>query len=127
MTTLKSLVDPGCLYDRQFERSFVELPTRPVGEKHRDTTARELHCNGASREILGTQPLRERHIKVADSLALVFAIRNPHENGVDLCYSIGSIIQVHRGQAEVRAVTRRHGLIESAQQEDERIVGHSVS
>ncbi|PYM53875.1 MAG: hypothetical protein DMD77_25250 [Candidatus Rokuibacteriota bacterium] len=50
-------------------------------------------------------------------------------DGVDLRHQVRTIIQVHPGpvQAEVGPASDRHGLIESIQQEDERIFGHRVT
>src|SRR4029077_8637915 len=60
------------------------------------------------------------HVEVADRLVRLRTNRNSAD-GEDLRFHVRTIIQVHHGQAEVGTVN--HGLIESLQQDNERIAG----
>ena len=123
MTTDKRSINPGGLQYREFEGSFQVLPTDPVGNKD-DIATGEAHRKRASRDVVGTQIPGELHVKVADRLLVVLVTGNS-ANGVDLRCRVRPIIQVHHRQAEVGSFD--HGLIESLQQDDERIVGHRIS
>ena len=102
MATYKRLINPGRFQYRQFEGSFQELPTDPVGHKD-DIATGEAHRKRTSREVVGTQiPRRELHVKVADCLFLVL-VTGSSANGVDLRCRIRTIIQVDRGQAVERS------------------------
>src|ERR1700730_1227814 len=127
MTPRERLINPGPLQYRELEGSYQERPTQPVRLKLCETATCEAHRKRASGDVVGTQGRlcnAELHVKVADSVVHVRVTRDS-ANGVDLRFRVRTITQVHLGQAEVGSVN--YGLIDSLQQEDERIVGHSVA
>src|SRR6478609_8631835 len=99
VTTCKRSINPGRLQYREVEGTFQVPPTDPVGNKT-DIAPCEAHRKRASGDVVGTQIPVELHVKVADSLVLVLVTRNS-PNGVDLRSRVRTIVQVHRGQAEI--------------------------
>src|SRR4029079_5254535 len=79
MPAVEPFVDPGCIEDRQFERSFQEKTALPVGERHERVepdlwmygTAGELHGNGTAGKVVDADRIAERHVEMPDRLVRV--------------------------------------------------------
>src|SRR5437879_4902701 len=108
MTTLKVSINSRRLQYHEFEGSFQEISTLPVGERHETVKTRwcthrngvETHRKRTSWQVVGTQLPSELNVELADRRVLVVAFQNS-ENGVDPRFCVEAIIQVYRGQAEV--------------------------
>ena len=93
-TTDKGTIDPGRLEDRQFERSFQELSTKPVVNKD-EIASCEAHRKRASGDVVGTQIPVELHVEVSNRLVLVLVTRSS-AYGVDLHCRVRTVTKVHR-------------------------------
>src|SRR6186997_3082462 len=118
VTTHERLIDPGGLQHGQLESPYKVLTTNSIGNKFH-IHIYKAHRKRAAGYMVGTQVAFELHVKPTDGFVAVLATWNS-AHWVDLRRRVRTVIQVHHGKAETGAVT--HRLIESLQQQDERIV-----
>src|SRR5438105_5693658 len=90
----------------------------------RKSATGELHCDGATGQLIGAQTPVELHEEIADRCvpAAVVVSTLDSENGVDFRRRIRSVAQIHRGQAEVGPVS--HWVIDTFEQQNEGIAWH---